>query len=252
MKRLWNIIGFMAIVNLIAILVVVAWLWQSQRIDRDRVEKVRALLSISIPDELAAADEQAKKDAEGKAAEEAAARLRNPPVTSAAQVTALNQLEREVAQGLRRLQDEKRQLSAALDTRERAIKQREDEFASERLAWEQSIKDQRAAQTDQQFAKAVKLIESLPAKQGKEKLVTMVNQGGTDQAVMYLNAMSPRAAGKILKEFKSAEETRLATDLLERLRKLGRMVPPDEVAPDAVSPNDANAPAGSTAAQPAG
>ncbi len=33
--------------------------------------------------------------------------------------------------------------------------------------------------------------------------------------------MNPRLAGKVLKEFKTEEENRLATELLERIRTLG-------------------------------
>lgn len=45
--------------------------------------------------------------------------------------------------------------------------------------------------------------------------------GGIDQMVAYLNAMAPRAANKILREFKTPDEVVLATELLEKLRIFG-------------------------------
>ena len=49
----------------------------------------------------------------------------------------------------------------------------------------------------------------------------MVADGQLQQAVAYLDAMKPRAASKILKEFKSPSEIVLATELLEKLRTFG-------------------------------
>jgi hypothetical protein len=247
MKTIWNIVSFLAIAHLVAIAVVVGWLWQSQRLDRDRVERVRTILALSIPAEQAAQAEDAKKQAEEQAKADETARMQNPPVTSSAQIASMSEIERFTAQSLRRMAEEKRQLSASLEAREQALKDEIAKFEADREAYEQSIKDQRQAQTDEQFRKAVKLIESLPPKQGKDKLTSLVSQGQMDQAVAYLNAMSNRAAGKILKEFKSAEESKLATDLLERLRKLGRVVQPDASTDDADPPLDNSDPsAGAT------
>jgi uncharacterized protein YjcR len=42
-----------------------------------------------------------------------------------------------------------------------------------------------------------------------------------DTAVAYLDAMSSSKASNLLKSFKSEDETKVATELLERLRMLG-------------------------------
>ena len=60
------------------------------------------------------------------------------------------------------------------------------------------------------------------ARQAKGKLIELVNTGRKDQAVAYLDAMNLRNAGKVLAEFKTAEENKLATELLERIRTLGQ------------------------------
>ncbi len=221
MRTIWNIISVLALSNLIAILVFVLWLWQTKRLNGDRIQEVRNLLGTTADEQAMAEAEKAKQDAEAEAKAEDAARLLNPPMTSSAQVAVLNQIQQQTAQALRRLEEEKRQLSAALDARERAIEDLRRRFEAEKAAYQNSVAAQQDAETDEQFQKAVKLIESLPPKQGKEKITNLVNDGKTEQAVAYLNAMSGRSAGKILKEFKTPVESQLATDLLERLRRLG-------------------------------
>lgn len=77
----------------------------------------------------------------------------------------------------------------------------------------------KAAKTDEQFRKAVKLLENVPAKQAKEWILELVRSGEPDQAVSYLDAMSSFKATGLLKAFKGEEEQKVATDLLERLRQ---------------------------------
>jgi hypothetical protein len=68
---------------------------------------------------------------------------------------------------------------------------------------------------------AVRQYEQVPPKQGKRMIMELVVMGQVEQAVAYLDAMNVRAAGKILKEFKTDEEIKLATELLEKLRTFG-------------------------------
>ena len=51
MKTLWNVLAFMAVVNLLAMAGFVGWLWQSQRLSVDRLEQVRELLKLTIPEQ---------------------------------------------------------------------------------------------------------------------------------------------------------------------------------------------------------
>ena len=75
--------------------------------------------------------------------------------------------------------------------------------------------------TDEQFRKAVKSLESLPPKQAREVVLELVRTNRMDTAVAYLDAMSSSKASNLLKSFKSEDETKVATELLERLRMLG-------------------------------
>ena len=96
-----------------------------------------------------------------------------------------------------------------------------EEFEEERRRWEEATGADRERKTNEQFTQTVIQYESLPAKQGKQVLIELINSGNREQAVAYLDAMKPRATSKILKEFKSPEEIILAAELLEELRIFG-------------------------------
>jgi Mg/Co/Ni transporter MgtE len=70
-------------------------------------------------------------------------------------------------------------------------------------------------ETDKGFQDALALYQTLPPKQVKDTFKSM------DDAVVvqFLQAMQPRTATKILKEFKTSDEQDRATKLLEKLRQ---------------------------------
>ena len=71
----------------------------------------------------------------------------------------------------------------------------------------------------------------------KQQIIELFNTGSKEQAVIYLDAMNQRIAGKVLAEFKTDDEVKLAKELLERVRTLGR---PDGQASDPTDSSDAN------------
>jgi hypothetical protein len=88
----------------------------------------------------------------------------------------------------------------ALDGREKALAEREQQAT--RLA------------NDKGFQDSLALYATLPPKQ-----VKTIFMGLDDPTVMnYLQAMEKRSAGKIIKEFKSPEETTRIQKILERMR----------------------------------
>ena len=55
MKTLWNIVSFLAVVHLLAVVMFVGWLWKSGRLDEARVGELREMLAMTIPEVEAAA-----------------------------------------------------------------------------------------------------------------------------------------------------------------------------------------------------
>jgi len=152
-----------------------------------------------------------------------------------------------------RLQDEKAALLEQLAAATLKVNQSEASLVTERSGWETAVQADRTRKTDEQFLQAVKQYEQVPPKQGKRMLVELMDQNQIDQAVAYLDSMNARAAGKIIKEFKTDAEIALATDLLERLRTFGvrslnESVSAGQDALHASRPDDSQ-PAASTAAE---
>ena len=60
MKALWNAIGFIAIIHLLAMGGFCYWLYNSGRLDQGRVESIRTMLSMTIEEEKISEDDAAK------------------------------------------------------------------------------------------------------------------------------------------------------------------------------------------------
>jgi len=225
MRTLWNVISFLAVVHLLALLMVVAWLWQSGHITKDRVQQTRELFALTEPEAQAvaakrAADEQAQ--AEQRVLDE---RQANPPADSASQITQISMVRVQEQQTRQRLQDEKAALLEQLAAATLKVNENQSSLAAERVGWETAVQADRTRKTDEQFLQTVRQYEQVPPKQGKRMLMELVSQKEIDQAVAYLDSMNVRAAAKIIKEFKTDSEIALATDLLERLRSFGVNAP---------------------------
>ncbi len=221
MKKLWDMFSFIAVVNLLVLLLFVGWLWHNDRLDIARVREVRALLASTIAEDEAKAATEAAAEEDRRAALAAEDEKLHPPLPSAAQVTFASLASDQARQATRRLQDETDQHQAALAMRSAALDGRVAELEERERAWDASIADELQRRTDEQLRKTVQLYEALAGKQAKRMLLELVDNGMIDRAVGYLDAMNTRAAAKTLKEMKSDGENELATRLLERIRVFG-------------------------------
>jgi hypothetical protein len=244
MRPLWNAVSFLAVVNLLALLLVAAWLWQSGRITGERVGDVRRLLSTTAQQAKAAAS-QSVVEAEAERIRAAEERIRqHPPADSATQIQQIALVHEEREQVRRRLEDERRVLAGQLADAASRMEAGAEALRQEQAGREQSSAAAAQRKTDEQFLRAVKQLEQISPKQAKRFLEALASRQETDQAVAYLDAMTPRAAAKVLREFKTDGEMRLATELLEGLRTRG-LAPAGTMAPPA-----ANIPAAIAAQNP--
>ncbi|MBT8485262.1 MAG: hypothetical protein HKO59_17615 [Phycisphaerales bacterium] len=245
MKSFWNLVSFLAVVNMLALIGFGGWLWQSGRLDRGRLLAIKELLAPT----LAEAEVRAEADAEAMRQAEAETlrgwEATNPPMASETQLRSIALVQNQETQAARRLADQSEQLFAQLEERARVLKEQEEAFASRQAAWEDARAEAQNQRVQEQFQKTVKLYESIPSKQAKQLLTTLVDGGGMDQAVAYVNAMNTRAAAKVIRELKSDEESKLATELLEMIRTYDPMVSAPETASDANAPDTNAQPAAS-------
>ncbi len=219
MRSAWNIVSFLAVVHLLALAMFVGWLGYTQRLDRERLLAVRDLFAPTAM-EARNALEEAAGAAERQRLDERA-RTPRPTGDSARGVRFVAESQERAGQMQERLAVEAALLRQQLAGREQDLARREAEFEDRRRAWERSRRAELERRTSEQFAKTVKQLESVPPKQAKRIIVELINAGKMDQAVMYLDAMAPRATTKVIRELKTDQETQLATELLEKLRMLG-------------------------------
>jgi len=243
MKRLWNMVSFLAVVNLLAMALFIGWLWQTKRLNIDRLRAMHDTLVMTAEEQ---AEQDARDAADAMAADEAAAeaeRTENPPLPSGIAVRYHDDLMMRDAQVMRRWQDEKELLVRQLEDTRRQLEVERAAFNAERDAWRTATQDERQQLIDENLTKAVTLLSSIPAKQAKDVLINLVDRGDQSTAVRYLDAMDQRAASKILREFKSDAENQLATELLEQLRINGLdAVAMESLSDESTADNPARAP----------
>ena len=86
MRTAWNIITLVALANLIAIVGFVWWLHFSGRLDMDRVEAVRTMLSETISEQTTREQTEEAQAAQEAADAEMEAKLDGSPVTAQEQL----------------------------------------------------------------------------------------------------------------------------------------------------------------------
>jgi flagellar motility protein MotE (MotC chaperone) len=237
MRTAWNALSFLAVVHLLALLMFVGWLWRTDRLDAQRVQDVRALFAATTAERDAAA-EAAAEQAQVVLQEEAdQARRRNPPLPASRRVERLAEERQSESRAEHHLDLVRRQLLQQFDIVALQIEAERDALTADREGFEQGVDAEQQRRLHEQLTKAVKLLESLPPKQAKQKIIELVESGRIEQAVVYLNAMNQRSAGKVLAEFKTEQENALATELLERIRTLGLRGAEASVSRDASNAN---------------
>jgi hypothetical protein len=229
MKSIWNTLSFLAVVNLFAMVIVTAWLWQSGRLTRERAQDIRSMLSTTATQAAGEADRLATEAEAARLLEEAEAAREHPPADSATQITQISMVHQQMVDARRRLDDERRMLTQHIDQATAEMESQSQALHRERTASSGDRATDAQKRGEEQFLRAVRQLEQVPAKQAKKILETLVTGKNVDQAVAYLDAMNPRAAAKVLREFKAEGDIPLATNLLERLRTRGEaeaMSPP--------------------------
>lgn len=217
-KSLWIILSTIAIANLLALIGFVAWLRADDRLDLDRLERVRVIFAQTRKQEQRKLlEERGKAEAEATARAEAA-RNELPPLTAAEKVANEQENDEVAKQRFERLRRE-------VDDLRRTLVRERTELDGRRAALDKDIADFQAMRKriadlegNEQFKKTVALYQALPPAKAQALMQQLIDQGKADEVVAYLNAMETRAAKKVIEKF---DDAKLAADLLERLRTRG-------------------------------
>lgn len=216
MKSLWSVVSFLAVVHLLALLGFLGWMYGSDRLSLERVRTVRELFAMTMAEEKKQKEEQERETTVNPERDSSMFQM-----SSTRQIELLTDVQRQELLATQRMKDESEMHARQFSLLNQKIASEREEFEEERRRWEEATGADRERKTNEQFTQTVIQYESLPAKQGKQVLIELINSGNREQAVAYLDAMKPRATSKILKEFKSPEEIILAAELLEELRIFG-------------------------------
>jgi hypothetical protein len=214
-KRLLNVLAWTLALNFLAAAGGVGWLVKTGKLDREKVQSMREIVfpttaptTQAVGVELASAttrpmmklEELLEKQA-GRPATEQVAYMQT---AFDAQMAQMDRRNRELVDLQRQIELAQGQLSkdrAALEAEKKQLAAREDQTA--RL------------QADKGFQDSLELYKTMQPKQVKEIFMTL-DEGAVQR---YLTAMEPRAAGKIIKEFKAPAELQRVQAVLEKIRQ---------------------------------
>ena len=213
MKKLFNVFVLTLAANFLAVAGAVAFLYKDGRLDRKRFEAIRLILY--------------PPPAPAPAATQPAQAARVEPVLQLGELLA-QKSGLSTAEQLEFIQQTFDARMAELDRRQRELVdlQRQVDMANAALARDRTSLDagtkeladrEQLAATlaaDKNFQDTLKLYQAMPAKQVKQLFMTMDDETVT----RYLQAMEPRGATKILKEFKGPDEVQRVQRVLEKMR----------------------------------
>lgn len=213
MKKLWNVFVLTLAVNFLAAVGGVAYLYNAGRLDRQRVGAIRDILYPPAAPKPAASQPADPADTEPvlrlnelleqKSGVSTSEQLEFIQQTFDARMAEMDRRQREVAD----LQRQVDMANAAL-ARDRAALEAE----KKALAEKQQLAERLAS--DKGFQDSLKLYKAMPPKQVKQVFLSM-----DDETVRrYLQAMEPRTATKIVREFKTPEEAQRIQRVLHLMR----------------------------------
>jgi hypothetical protein len=215
MKKIFSLLTLVLAINFLALAGAVGWIVKTKGVDRAKMMAIKEIIfptaTTQPTTEPVVADEATTQPAirldelvARQAGRTAAEQVETIQHSFDAKVAELDRRQREVQDLDRQVDLAKQQMArdrAALNAEKAALKAREDQ--STKLA------------SDQGFQDALSRYIAMPPKQVKQIFTTLDDQ----TVVNYLQAMEPKTAAKIIKEFKTDTEIAQIQRILEKMRQ---------------------------------
>jgi hypothetical protein len=212
MKRLWNILVLTLALNFVLLAACVAYVHRTANVNGEKIDAIRDILFPSEPVAVPTTQPVATTQPTLRLEELLARSAGRPP---AEQLEFIRQsFDSQMAQL-------DRAHRALLDL-QRQVKLAQDKLAADRTALEQEKRtlagqksDAERLAADKGFQDSLALYQTMPPKQVKTLFM------GMDDATVnqFLQAMEPRVAAKITKEFKVPEEVERLKRIMETMRQ---------------------------------
>ncbi len=228
MKTLLVTIIVLVVLHLIAAAGFVGWLGASDRVSMERVRLVVDAFTPTLTEQARARAEAAAAEAEAAAARDRLMRLdrvAQGPETIEQRLMKNFEADEMDLHRLERLQAETEAIRRRLDQDKALIAEQLAALEAERAAFEAAVAERAGQMEDEDFRRAVRTLEQLPAKQAKAMIQQYLAADQVSEAVDYLAAMQLRKSAGVLKAFKDGPEIAQATLLLEELRTRGVDLP---------------------------
>lgn len=216
MRKLWNAFVLALAANFVLAAGAVAWLYKTGRLDRERVAEIRKIV-LEKPEPSASKDDAGQPMGpttrpsmgleallEKHAGKRAGEQVEVVQQAFDAQSMLIDRRRREVEDLAAQVAREQEKLA-----RDRAA------LEAERRGFDAREEAARAVASDQGFQDSLKLYAAMPPRQVKGVFLSMPDE----TVVRYLRALPPRTATKVVKEYKTPEETERIRRIMERMRR---------------------------------
>lgn len=221
MKATWNAVAILLLLHLLAAIGFVAWLVQDGRLDRERLVRVKQMFATTIEQEREADEREATAQASAQtqqARDAWLASVRSGPMDFESHLAA-DQAQSDLAEHHRqRFEQDRRAWLEQMARLQERVETLQAQLSREREQFAQQ-KQREADQADSDgFKKALDLYERSKPRQVKQMFMDLIDQGKLDQVVTFIEAMQPRKATALLKQFKTPEEIGIATQIMQIIR----------------------------------
>lgn len=189
-RTFFALIGYVCVATVITLVVGIVYLWQTDRLNDEKVFRMVALFHDI--------DLQQMAEAQRKSIDE------TPPEEPSLDDVFRRQqlLDRNyelkmlaLRKGRQEYDDRLQQLNVLIERRDRQAQE-----------WENRLREEQQLSTQEDLATVVGHLEMLQKEQAKEELLRWIDDGRMDDAILLMSNMSESRLGKILKTFRGADE----------------------------------------------
>ena len=213
MKRLLAVISGTLALNFLVAAGGIVWLYQTGKLNDERVKQIKEI--VFAPATQATTQPSGERDPSTQPSiglEQLLAKVSGRPASE--QVEFMQRtFDAQSAMLDSRFADLEKQRATLKAAQGQFTKDR-DALAAREKALETREQEQARLASDKGFQETLELYGTMPPRQVKTIFMSLDDP----TVVRYLKSMEPRAAGKIIKEFKTPEETARAAKILEAMR----------------------------------
>jgi flagellar motility protein MotE (MotC chaperone) len=215
MKRTLPVISGTLALNFLVLIAAIAWLFYSGRLDRERVGRIKQIVFAEPATQPTTRPTDARDPTTQPSLrlEQLLAKVSGRPASEQVEFMQRTFDAQSALIDARVTELEKQR--ATLNAAQAQLTRDREKLAADQKRLESREQEQARLASDKGFQETLELYTTMPPRQVKTIFMTL----DEPTAVRYLRSMEPRAAGKILKEFKSPDETARATRILEAMRQ---------------------------------